>query len=80
MTVAYGKVVDFFIDVRLDGYTPLCLTDVHSNHAGSCSITQFGFREGGSAYASVQNNEVTNRGTWRDLKISFTVLYRKSIA
>lgn len=79
MTAAYGKVVDFLIDVQLDGYTPVCLTDVHSNHAGSCNITQFGFREGGLAYASIQNNEVTNKGTWRDLKIMFTVLYRKTV-
>lgn len=58
---------------------PVCLTTVKSNHAGSCIITQFGLRDNGTAYASIQNNEVNNKGTWGDLKIIFTVLYRKTV-
>ena len=53
---------------------PVCLTTVKSNHTGSCIITQFGLRDNGTAYASIQNN-----GTWGDLKITFTVLYRKTV-
>ena len=78
-SLRYGAVADFDTSVKYDGYTPVCLTAVKSNHAGSCIITQFGLRDNGTAYASIQNNETTNRGTWGDLKITITVLYRKTV-
>lgn len=78
-TLKYGATADFDTSVKLDGYMPVCLTTVKSNHAGSCIITQFGLRDNGTAYASIQNNEVNNKGTWGDLKIIFTVLYRKTV-
>lgn len=58
----------------------MCVTNVWSNHAASCCITQFGLRDDERAFATVKNLEVVNKGTWNDLKLSVTVLYRKSIA
>lgn len=78
--VKYGATIDIDTSVKIDGYTPVCITEVKSNHAGSCVVTQFGIRSDGTAFASIQNNEVNNKGTWSDLKITITVLYRKSIA
>lgn len=78
-SLKYGAVADFDTSVKYDGYTPVCLTTVKSNHAGSCIITQFGLHDNGTAYASIQNNEVTNKGTWSDLKITFVILYKKNI-
>lgn len=78
-SLKYGAVADFDTSVKYDGYTPVCLTTVKSNHAGSCIITQFGLRDDGTAYASIQNNEVTNKGTWSDLEITFVILYKKNI-
>lgn len=75
----YGSVADFDISVKYDGYIPVCLTTVKSNHAGSCIITQFGLRDDDTAYASIQNNEVTNKGTWYDFKITFVILYKKNV-
>ena len=77
-SLRYGAVADFDTSVKYDGYTPVCLTTVKSNHVGSCIITQFGLRDNGTAYASIQNNEVNNKGTWNDMKITITVLYRKT--
>lgn len=78
-SLKYGAVADFDTSVKYDGYTPVCLTTVKSNHAGSCIITQFGLRDDGTAYASIQNNEVTNKGTWSNLEITFVILYKKNI-
>ena len=66
--------------MKIDGYTPVCITEVKSNHTGSCAVTQFGLRSDGTAFAGVQNNEVNNKRPWNDLKVTITVLYRKSIA
>lgn len=79
-TVKYGDVVDIDVSVNIDGYTPVCVTGVWSNHAGSCCITQFGLRDNEKAFATVKNLELVHQGTWTDLKLSITVLYRKSIA
>ena len=65
--------------MKIDGYTPVCITEVKSNHVGSCVVTQFGLRSDGTAFAGVQNNEVNNKGTWSDLKVTITVLYRKAV-
>ena len=78
--VEYGASAALDTSVKIDGYTPVCITEVRSNHTGSCIVTQFGLRSDGTAFAGIQNNEVANRGTWRDLKVTITVLYRKSIA
>ena len=78
--VKYGASAALDTSVKIDGYTPVCITEVRSNHTGSCIVTQFGLRSNGTAFAGVQNNEVTNRGTWRDLKITLTVLYKKDVA
>lgn len=75
----YGAVADFDTSVKYDGYTPVCFTTVKSNHTGSCIITQFGLRDNDTAYASIQNNEVTNKGTWNDFKITFVILYKKNV-
>jgi hypothetical protein len=66
--------------VNIDGYTPVCVTGVWSNHAGSCCITQFALRDNKNAVATVKNLEIIHHGTWTDLKLSITVLYRKSSA
>ena len=66
--------------MKIDGYTPMCVIEVWSNHAASCVITQFRLLDNGRAYATVKNLEIMHRGTWTDLKLSITVLYRKSIA
>ena len=58
----------------------MCVTEVWSNHAGSCVIAQFRLCDDGRMCATVKNLEVANKGTWNDLKLSVTVLYRKSIA
>lgn len=79
-TVKYGDAADIDINVNIDGYTPVCVTGVWSNHAGSCCITQFGLRDNEKAFATVKNLELIHHGTWTDLKLSITVLYRKSIA
>lgn len=79
-TVKFGEVLDIDVIAKIDGYTPMCVTNVWSNHAASCCITQFGLRDDEHAFATVKNLEVVNKGTWNDLKLSVTVLYRKSIA
>lgn len=79
-TVKFGEVLDIDVIAKIDGYTPMCVTNVWSNHAGSCCITQFGLRDDEHAFATVKNLEVVNKGSWNDLKLSVTVLYRKSIA
>lgn len=78
--VKFGASANIDTSVKIDGYTPVCIVEVRSNHAGSCVVTQFGLRSNGTAFASVQNNEVNNKGTWRDLTIIITVLYKKSLA
>lgn len=78
--VKYGATTEIDTSVKIDGYTPVCITEVKSNHTGSCIVTQFGLRNDGTAFAGIQNNEVNNKGTWSDLKITLTVLYMKSIA
>ena len=78
--VKYGACTEIDTSVKIDGYTPICVTNVWSNHAASCCITQFGLRDDEHAFATVKNLEVVNKGTWNDLKLSVTVLYRKSIA
>lgn len=77
--VKFGASADIDTSVKIDGYTPVCITEVKSNHAGSCVVTQFGLRSDGTAFATIQNNEVNNKGTWGDLKITITVLYRKTV-
>ena len=77
--VKYGSCTEIDTSVKIDGYTPVCITEVKSNHTGSCVVTQFGLRSDGTAFAGVQNNEVNNKGTWSDLKITITVLYRKNV-
>lgn len=42
-------------------------------------MTKFGLRSDETAFAGVQNNEVNNKGTWNDLKVTITVLYRKNV-
>lgn len=79
-TAKFGEALDIDVSVKIDGYTPICVTNVWSNHAASCCITQFGLRDDEHAFATVKNLEVVNKGTWNDLKLSITVLYRKSIA
>ena len=78
--VKYGACTKIDTSVEIDGYTPVCITEVKSNHTGSCIVTQFGLRNDGTAFAGIQNNEVNNKETWSDLKITLTVLYMKSIA
>ena len=78
--VKYGACTKIDTSVKIDGYTPVCITEVKSNHTGSCIVTQFGLRNDGTAFAGIQNNEVNNKETWSDLKITLTVLYMKSIA
>ena len=77
--VKYGATTEIDTSVKIDGYTPVCITEVKSNHVGSCIVTQFGLRSDGTAFAGVQNNEVNNKGTWNDLKVTITVLYRKTV-
>lgn len=79
-TVKFGEALDIDVDIHIDGYTPMCVIAVWSNHAGSCAVTQFGLRDNSSVYGTVKNLEIANKGTWKDLKLSITVLYRKSIA
>lgn len=77
--VKYGASTEIDTSVKIDGYTPVCITEVKSNHTGSCVVTQFGLRSDGTAFAGIQNNEVNNKGTWSDLKVTITVLYRKTV-
>jgi len=58
----------------------MCVTNVWSNHAASCCITQFGLRDDEHVFATIKNLEIIHQGTWKDLVLSVTVLYRKSIA
>nr|DAG17646.1 MAG TPA: hypothetical protein [Caudoviricetes sp.] len=76
-TVKYGDALDIDVGVKIDGYTPVCITEVWSNHAGSCCITQFGLRDNEQAFATVKNLELIHHGTWNDLKLRIKVLYRK---
>ena len=77
--VKYGATTEIDTSVKIDGYTPVYITEVKSNHTGSCVVTQFGLRNDGTAFAGIQNNEVNNKKTWNDLKITITVLYRKTV-
>ena len=77
--VKFADTLDIDVSVKVDGYTPVCIIGIWSNHAGSCCITQFALRDN-NAVATIKNLEVSGRGTWNDLKLSITVLYRKSIA
>lgn len=58
----------------------MCVTGVWSNHAASCVVTQFGLRDNRRVYATVKNLEIVNHGTWYNLTLSVTVLYRKDIS
>ena len=77
--VKYCACTKIDTSVKIDGYTPVYITEVKSNHTGSCVVTQFGLRNDGTAFAGIQNNEVNNKKTWNDLKITITVLYRKTV-
>ena len=77
MTIKYGDVVDINVSANIDGYMPVSIMGVWSNHAGSCAITQFELRNNGHVVATVKNLEIINHGTWTDLKLSVKVLYRK---
>lgn len=66
--------------MKIDGYTPICVTNVWSNHAASCAITQFGLRDDEHVFATIKNLEIIHQGTWKDLVLSATVLYMKGIA
>lgn len=78
-TVKFGDALDIDVSARLDGYTPMCVTEIWSNHAGSCAITQFGLRDNGDVFATIKNLEVINKGAWGDLRLRVTVLYRKTV-
>jgi hypothetical protein len=79
-TVKFGDAIDIDVSVKIDGYTPICVTSVWSNHAASCCITQFRLFDDERVFATIKNLEIIHQGTWRDLVLSVTVLYRKSIA
>ena len=77
MTIKYGDTVDLNVDANIDGYMPVSIMGVWSNHAGSCVITQFELRGNSHVVATVKNLEIIHHGTWTDLKLSVKVLYRK---
>lgn len=79
-TVKFGDALDIDVSAKIDEYTPMCVTNVWSNHAASCVITQFGLRDDEHVFATIKNLEIIHQGTWKDLVLSVTVLYRKSIA
>ena len=75
-TIKYGEALDIDVRIVIDDYIPMCIMRVYSNHAASCCITQFGLRDS-RAFATVKNLEVAHQGTWTDLTLSVTVLYRR---
>lgn len=67
-----GSSVDLLLDVKVDGWVPLMVADVGSNHAGSFTITQHRITSDGNAYVTFYS--VLN---WTELTINCTVLYAK---
>ena len=76
--VKIGDGVTIDKNIALDGYIPLAVTYVSSNHTASCSITHFGLI-GDRLITVVANHEYINKGTWPTLTVTATVLYVKKI-
>ena len=74
--IADGITIDQ--NIALDGYIPLAVTYVSSNHTASCPITHFGLI-GDRLITVVANHEYLNKGTWPTLTVTATVLYVKKI-
>ena len=64
------------VNVALEGYKPLAVVSIMSNHMGSCPIMGFSLTDS-TLTAVVANHEFNNKGTWPTLTVTATVLYVK---
>lgn len=72
--ISKGQIFSLDLDCKVDGWMPLLVADINTNHAGSLTINQFGIRKDGSVFVSIF--EPTN--TWNSATINCTVLYAKA--
>lgn len=74
--VAIGNTVDLDTNVAVNGYKPLAVVSITSNHMGSCPIVGFSLSDS-NLRAVVSNHEFNNKGAWPTLTVTATVLYAK---
>ena len=69
-----GSATDLYVSCKVDGWVPLLVADVRSNHAGTFSINQAVITSDGNVYVTVYQP----RANWSSVTISCTVLYAKA--
>lgn len=66
-----GKTTDLYVNCKVNGWVPLFVADVSSNHAGTFSINQATITSDGKVYVTVYQ-PLSN---WTSVTINCTVLY-----
>ena len=74
--VKVGSEVAIDQSVALEGYRPLTVASVTTNHTGSCPIMTFTL-VGDRLTVITANHEFSNNGTWPTVTVIATVLYVK---
>ena len=74
--VAAGATADLDANVALSGWTPVCVADYTSSHAGTFTPTILGITSQQHARVTMRANNA-NGSSWPDLTIRVTVLYVK---
>lgn len=69
-----GQTTDLHVDCKVDGWVPLLVAGVGSNHAGSFSINQAVITSDGYVYVTVLQPLLD----WKSVTVNCTVLYAKS--
>lgn len=69
-----GKTFDLHVDCRIDGWAPLLVADVLTDHAGSFTINQAAITSDGFAYVSIYQPN----NNWKSGTVNVTVLYVKA--
>lgn len=75
--IAQGSTANMYVNVALNGWTPVCVADFLTTHAGTFSPTVIDIDSNQYAHVTMRANN-TDGGVWPDLTIKITVLYVKS--
>lgn len=75
--IAAGATADLDVNVALSGWTPVCIADYTSSHAGTFTPTILEITSQQHARVTMRANN-TNGASWPDLTIRVTVLYVKA--
>lgn len=69
-----GKTFDLHVYCRVDGWVPLLVADVVTNHGGSFTINKASITSDGCAYVTIYQPA----NNWKSGTVNVTVLYVKA--